>query len=199
MATNGYCTLAELKSALHIIDTIDDTMLEAAINSASDFINTYTNRDFHNGGTAVRYFEADDNYNVVIDDLQSVSELATSTNADMNFDTVWSSTDYQLTPVNGRVNGLTTPYTGIRSVNRYYFPVWAHLTLVRVTGVWGWSAIPANVKQACILQAARIFKRNDSPLGVAGYGDMGVMRVSSRIDPDVAQLLDPYRTMRNFA
>lgn len=199
MATNGYCTLAELKSALHIIDSIDDTMLEAAINSASDFINTYTNRDFHNAGTAVRYFEADDNYSVVIDDLQSISELATSTNADMVFDATWSSTDYQLTPVNGRVNGLTTPYTGIKSVNRFYFPIWNGMTLVRVTGVWGWASVPANVKQACILQAARIFKRNDSPLGVAGFGDMGVMRVSSRIDPDVAQLLDPYRTMRNFA
>jgi len=199
MATNGYCTLAELKSALHIIDSIDDTMLENAINSASDFINAYTNRDFHNGGTAVRYFEADDNYNVVIDDLQSISELATSTQADMVFDTVWSASEYQLTPVNGRVNGLTTPYTGIRAVSRFYFPYWQNLTPVRVTDVCGWASIPANVKQACILQAARIFKRNDSPLGVAGFGDMGVVRVGSRLDPDVQHLIDPYRSMRNFA
>lgn len=195
----AYCTLAELKSALHIIDTIDDTMLNAALDSATDFINTYTNRDFHNAGTAVRYFEADDNYNVVIDDLQSISELATSTKADMNFDVTWSSTDYQLTPVNGRLNGLVTPYTGIRAISRFYFPYWNNLTLVRVTGVWGWADVPANIKQACIMQASRIFKRLDSPLGVAGFGDMGVMRVSNRIDPDVAQLLDPYRNMRNFA
>jgi hypothetical protein len=195
----GYCTLAELKSALHIIDTIDDTMLGAAINSASDFINAYTNRDFTSAGTATRYFAADDNYNVVIDDLQSINELATSTKADMNFDVTWSASDYQLTPVNGRVNGLASPYTGIRAVNRIYFPYWNDMTLVRVTGVWGWASVPNNVKQACIMQASRIFKRLDSPLGVAGFGDMGVMRVSNRIDPDVAQLLDPYRDMRNLA
>jgi hypothetical protein len=37
----------------------------------------------------------------------------------------------------------------------------------------------------------RQFKRYDSPLGVAGFGDIGVMRVS-RVDPDVAALLEPY-------
>jgi hypothetical protein len=70
---------------------------------------------------------------------------------------------------------------------------------VRITGVWGWVSIPTAVKQATILQASRIFKRNDSPLGVAGFGDMGVVRVGARLDPDVQHLVDPYRSMRNFA
>jgi hypothetical protein len=38
----------------------------------------------------------------------------------------------------------------------------------------------------------RIFKRLDSPLGVAGFGDFGAMRVSKGLDPDVAQLVAPY-------
>jgi hypothetical protein len=50
-----------------------------------------------------------------------------------------------------------------------------------------------------VIQAARIFKRNDSPLGVAGFGDMGVLRVGRSLDPDVQQLVDPYRLVRNFA
>jgi hypothetical protein len=41
----------------------------------------------------------------------------------------------------------------------------------------------------------RQFKRYDSPLGVAGFGDIGVMRVS-RVDPDVAALLEPYVKVR---
>jgi hypothetical protein len=33
----------------------------------------------------------------------------------------------------------------------------------------------------------------DSPLGIAGFGDMGAMRVSFKGDPDVTMLLAPYR------
>jgi hypothetical protein len=38
----------------------------------------------------------------------------------------------------------------------------------------------------------RQFKRYDSPTGVMGFGDLGVMRVG-RVDPDVEKLLMPFR------
>ena len=53
------------------------------------------------------------------------------------------------------------------------------------------------IKQACIILAGRQFKRYDSPLGVAGFGDLGAMRVS-RVDPDVATLIEPYVLTRNL-
>jgi hypothetical protein len=43
--------------------------------------------------------------------------------------------------------------------------------------------------------AIRQFKRYDSPLGIAGFGDIGVVRVS-RVDPDIESLLGPYRKIR---
>jgi hypothetical protein len=49
-----------------------------------------------------------------------------------------------------------------------------------------------------VIQAARIFKRNDSPLGIAGFGDMGVLRVGRALDPDVQQLVEPYRRINGF-
>ena len=64
---------------------------------------------------------------------------------------------------------------------------------MKITGTWGWSEVPAPVTQACIIQAARIYKRNDSPTGVMGFGDMGIIRVGTQLDPDVKQLLEPYR------
>jgi hypothetical protein len=70
--------------------------------------------------------------------------------------------------------------------------------LVKVTGVWGWPAVPAAISQATILQAARHFKRYDSPLGVAGFGDFGVVRVSRFLDADVQMLVEPYKKMRLF-
>ena len=41
-----------------------------------------------------------------------------------------------------------------------------------------------GIKQACIILSMRQFKRYDSPTGVMGFGDLGVMRVG-RVDPDV--------------
>lgn len=196
--TNGYATLADVKAALKITDNMDDSLLEIAVESASRLIDGYTGRYFYNAGTATRNYAANDSYTVTIDDLQSLSELATTDEVGNDY-TTWTANDYQLEPLNGLSNGLTQPYTSIRAVKQYVFPFLADRALVKVTGVWGWASIPTAVKQATILQASRIFKRNDSPLGVAGFGDMGVVRVGARLDPDVQHLVDPYRSMRNFA
>ena len=59
--------------------------------------------------------------------------------------------------------------------------------------------VEAAVKQATVIQSSRLFKRLDSPLGVAGFGDLGAIRVGRYLDPDVEQLLMPYRIMRNFS
>jgi hypothetical protein len=196
--TNGYATLADVKAALKITDSLDDSLLEIAVESASRLIDGYTGRYFYNAGTATRNYAANDSWIVYIDDVQSVSEVA-STDEVGNSYTTWGVNDYQLEPLNGLSNGLTQPYTSIRAVKQYVWPFLADRALVKITGVWGWASIPTAVKQATILQASRIFKRNDSPLGVAGFGDMGVVRVGARLDPDVQHLVDPYRLMRNFA
>jgi hypothetical protein len=196
--TNGYATLADVKNSLKITDNMDDSLLEIAVESASRLIDGYTGRYFYNGGTATRNYAASDSWIVYIDDLQSVSEVASTDEVGGTY-TTWTVNDYQLEPLNGLSGGMTQPYTSIRAVNQYVWPFLADRALVKITGVWGWASVPMAVKQATILQASRIFKRNDSPLGVAGFGDMGVVRVGSRLDPDVQHLVDPYRSMRNFA
>lgn len=45
--TNGYATLAEVKSALRITDSVDDTLLEMAVESASRLIDGYAGRFFY--------------------------------------------------------------------------------------------------------------------------------------------------------
>lgn len=191
---NAYITLAELKSALRIpaSDTLDDALLEKAINSASRLIDGYANRSFYNGGTATRIYAPQDAFVTVFDDLQSLTTLETSSDGD-GFDTTWTVNDYQLEPLNGISDGLTTPYTRVRAVGDIVFVPAADEATVRITGVWGWASTPDAISQACVIQASRIFKRLDSPLGVAGFGDMGVVRVTSRLDGDVAQLVEPYR------
>jgi hypothetical protein len=196
--TNGYATLSETKAALRITDSVDDSLLEMAIESASRLIDGYTYRYFYNAGTATRDFVASDSYLTIIDDLISLSELKTTDEIGSEYVT-WGSADYQLRPVNGKQDGLNVPYTSILSTDDLLFNILGEQALVRVTGVWGWSAVPIAVKQATIIQSSRIYKRLDSPLGVAGFGDLGAIRVGRSLDPDVEQLVMPYRIMRTFS
>lgn len=198
--TNGYCTLADVKAALRITDTIDDTLIESSVNSASRMIDQYCNRNFYSGSAGeVRYYKANDGFICWIDDAQSITEIKTSSTDPLIFDTTWQSGDYQVLPANRWANGAYYPITGITATDNYLFPVWADMALVKVTGTFGWASVPDSIKFATIIQASRLFKRLESPLGVAGVSDMGIMRVGSNIDGDVAQLINPFRLLRTGA
>lgn len=198
--TNGYCTLADVKAALRITDTIDDTLIESSVNSASRMIDQYCNRNFYSGSAGeVRYYKANDGFICWIDDAQTITEIKTSSTDPLIFDTTWQSGDYQVLPANRWANGAYYPITGITATDNYLFPVWADMALVKVTGTFGWASVPDSIKFATIIQASRLFKRLESPLGVAGVSDMGIMRVGSNIDGDVAQLINPFRLLRTGA
>ena len=198
--SNGYATLADVKAALRITDTIDDSLLETAVESASRLVDGYAGRNFYSAGSAVRYFTPEDRIVCEIDDLISLTSLEVSADLDGVFDQTWASTDYQLEPLNGKVDGLTGwPATRIRAVGAYIFGTNIGEASVKVTGTWGWSAVPTAVKQATVIQASRIFKRLDSPLGVLSSPDLGYIRVGTRLDPDVQQLVEPYRLARFLA
>lgn len=198
--TNGYCTLAEVKAALRLQDTVDDVLLENSINSASRMIDQYCNRYFYSGQAGeVRYYQANDGFNCWIDDAQAITEIKTSSTDPLIFDTTWEAGDYQLLPNNGRANGAYSPYNAITATDNYLFPVWANMALVKVTGTFGWSSVPEPIKFAAIIQASRLYKRLESPLGVAGVSDIGIMRVGANIDGDVAQLINPFRLLRTGA
>ena len=201
--TNAYCTLADVKGALRIpsADTIDDALLTTAINSASRQIDGVADRVFYSE-EAVRVYVPESSILVNTDDIQTVTTLETSSGD--GFTVEIPSTDFQLEPLNGIAGGIPGPFTRIRATGAFLFPVFSQRSVnldeatVRVTGTFGWPEVPDAVKQAAILLSIRIFKRLDSPLAVAGFGDLGVVRVG-RVDPDVDALIHPYKRMRNYA
>ena len=205
--TNGYATRNQVKAALRIgtADTLDDDLIDNCVGAASRLIDGYCNRRFWQSGTAeARVFQAEDSFYCSIDDIAGTAlTLKTSSQSDGTFDVTWKVSDYQLEPLNGNLDGLTWSYDKIRAVGDYLFPTvnanYGEQALVQVTAIFGWPAVPEPVTQATIIQASRIFKRYDSPLGVAGFGDLGAIRVSRFLDPDMAQLVEPYRRMRIFA
>jgi hypothetical protein len=201
--TNGYATLAEVKAAARITDNIDDALLELAIESSSRDLDAYTERVFYStGATAVtRVYIPQDIYLVETDDIISVQTLKSDSTGNGTFDITWETTDFQLEPLNGRAGGIDTPFTRIRAVGEYLWPVYearnvnSNQASVQVTGVFGFASIPIAIKQATILASLRAYKRYESPTGVLGFSDMGVVRIG-RLDPDVQRLVDPYRKLR---
>jgi len=197
--TNGYCTLADVKAALRITDNIDDTILELSVEASSREIDGYTERQFYQS-EETRIFVPRDSFTCEIDDLTSLTTLKTSTTGE-TFDQTWNAADYQLEPINGVAGGITSPATRIRAIGQFTFPTWEpnnvnhYEATVQVTGTFGWPSIPVAIRQACLLLTLRQYRRYYSPLGVAGFDEMGVVRVG-RMDPDVEKLVAPFRKIR---
>jgi hypothetical protein len=198
--TNAYCTLAELKASLAITDSVDDTPLEAAITATSRMIDDYTGRFFYRNGTTqspvARYYTPLDPWTMNMDDNVSITEVATDDNFNQTWDTVWSTSDYMLEPVNNPQRGW--PVNRILAIGRYVWPYYLPQSC-KITGVWGWTAVPSEINMATLIQAARLFTRRQSPFGIAGSPDLGTVRLAAKLDADVETLLRPFRKNNGLA
>lgn len=189
-----YATAYELKSRLGITDTVDDFEITLAVGTASRWVDEHCGRTFGRA-TATRTFEACGWYDLECDDLVSITTLKTDASGDGTFETTWTASDYQLLPVNPASYAETRPYTAVRAVGAYTFPLaysyGQRRDLVQIVGTFGWAAVPEAVKQAALILASETLKIKDSPFGIAGFGDLGAVRV--RDNPKIAALLAPYR------
>jgi len=186
--TNGYTTLAELKTFLGINGNADDARLELAIEAASRAIDAECSRQFY-ATTLTRYFTPMAPLRCDLDDdLHVVTSIAIDKTGLSNYTTLAGS-DYELDPTE-------TPYriNWIAPGSTEAFPVDARRG-VRVIGAWGYCATgshPQAITRACLILATRYFKRKDAPFGVIGTPELGFLRVTAR-DPEVRALLNSYR------
>lgn len=191
--TNGYCTLAQIKAALRIpaSDAVDDALLEMAVESASRMIDAECDRNFFST-SATRDFVPSDTTTVDTDDLTAITSVKLDDDGNGTFNITLAVTDYQTEPLNQRVSGNAFPIYRLRMIGDYLLPIWGRQATVRIQGTYGFTPVPKQIEQATVIQGSRIFKRLDSPLGFAGFSDMGVARVG-RVDPDVAMLIRPFK------
>lgn len=191
--TNGYVTLTEIQNALG--GSSNTTDLERAVEAASRSIDDYCRRRFWQDSAVVtRYYTAVDRDRVVVDDISTSTGLVVTTDPgdDGTFETTWTiDTDFRCLPINAAAD--SEPWTVLERIRTgsYVFP--SHEYRVSVTAKFGWATTPTIVKQACLIQAGRLYKRKDSPFGVAGSSEFGAVRLLAKLDPDVEQLLKPYR------
>jgi hypothetical protein len=172
---NGYTTAADVQNALGLgtaVITPDTAEIEAAIGAVSRTIDDYCGRFFYSAAGTVLFTASNYGYAELPGDWSAITSI---TNKDF----------------------IGWPTTGIiiTTFGSHTFPV-GITEGVKVIGTRGWAAVPAAVSQACALQTVRIHARRATPFGVAGSPDGGIIRLLSRLDPDVELMLRPYRVAR---
>jgi len=197
-----YIGLDEFKDRLGITDNADDSQAQIAIQTVCEWVNQYTGTHF-NRITEARTYVPHTLTKLDIDPLVSVTSLAVDRDGDGTFEEAWVlGTDYQLRISGGSYNlnatGILRPYRQVVTVQSgklfpFVYP-YAHLDRVQVTGVWGWSQVPAGVSQASFILAADLFKMKDAPFGVAGVSDYGVTRIQT--NPWLVELLRPFKNVK---
>jgi hypothetical protein len=186
-----YGELATLREMLGIqeSDTSRDGLLSLALTTASRSIDKSTGRRFwldpapvartyRLGDRVVR--EADGDV-LLVDDIGS-PDIAVATGTTGSWSPV---TAYDPLPDNALADGR--PITSLLRAGGWGY----EHGRVQVVTRFGWPEVPADIDMAAHLLAARLFKRKDSPEGVTGSAEWGVVRLSRR-DPDVWNLIEQY-------
>lgn len=186
-----YVTSSTLKSYLRIGDTDDDAFIALWITAASRSVDGFCQRQFGQVAAAEQrtytavYDRWIGSWVADIDDIQDITDLAVVDSDDAAI------ADYTLVDVNALKRGK--PYTGLRVAPAVSCA--AGSMTIKVTGLWGWSAVPSAVSAAVLLQAGRLQARRENFFGTAGSPDQGseVKLLTATLDPDLRTTLRPYR------
>lgn len=189
-----YASPEKLKKRRRKTDDSDDDLFLDELETSSRAIDGKCHRVFYRDTTAsarvyngrgARVLDDVDGQLLLVDDIADLTGLLVETSDDATTWTTLAATDYRAEP--GNALARKRPVTQLRRLSG----CWTGHRFIRVTAVWGWPAVPPPVVTATLLLANRLVLRKDSPEGVAGSSEWGVLRIS-RWDPDVEALLAPF-------
>lgn len=191
-----YCTVPELAAYRRIEDSDDDAELQLAVTAASRAIDRATDRQFgKTDSTETRTFEARWSrrlglYVVDVDDIMTATGLVVTVSSS-------AVTAYRKYPLNADKQGR--PWEQIALGSATPDTLGSGPPTVDITATFGWSAVPATIKNACLLEASRFFADKNAPFGVAGSPDQGnELRLLAKVHPDVEVMLTSYRRYGSY-
>jgi hypothetical protein len=212
-----YCSAAEVKAQPDITGTDSDTIINAFIGAASRTIDGFCNRPDGFVAPAVaaaRYFVGNGKPYLFIDEFATASGLAVAVKDSPSDDeddyVTWTvgvmgtTTEADVFPATGDPKFPDynhTPYTMLLcGANGDYsvFTAGHGLPTVKVTARWGYAVqVPAQIKQATIIQVSRWLKRGQSGWADSiGNGETGTLDFRKALDPDVQLILKLGRFVR---
>lgn len=192
----AYVALAELKLLLGIGDTASDIPLQLALDAATAWIDQFTGRSFAAETGATKYFyPTNPNLIQLTPDIRTVTSVAVDNRGDGTFaTTLTSGTHFLSMPFQSRPDAGIYSSLHILGNSSLSFGV---AQRVRVIGDWGYvvgGQAPASVRQACEIQAARLYKRaTEAPFGILQSTDLGTFTRLTAVDQDVKALLTPFK------
>lgn len=196
-----YITPDDLRESRSLMGTTHaDADIERAANDACRAVDDVCGRRFwlDDDAEQVRYVRPTSRSLFVIPDLVELTEIVAA-DANGAYTDPWDASGFSLEPLNAAADGK--PYEWIRTLGvRYSWPGWrlaggpGSWPLVRITGRFGWPAVPGPIVTASLIYASRLLlRRRNAPFGIVTVGtdDAAAMRLA-RTDPDVGPLLKPY-------
>lgn len=194
--TNAYVELEQFKSTADLQATnFMDGDIQLALLAGSRAVDKICQRRFWADEDAdnARYYSPVRRDRLYIDDLITLTTLKTDSGGDGTYEDTWTTSDYVLLPLNAATDG--EPYTEIQlhPLASLYFPI-EYPKTVELTGKFGWSAVPPEIKEATTILAGRFLKRSrEAPFGDASALALGgaAVRLTGK-DADVVTLLGDF-------
>lgn len=142
----------------------------------------------------VRYYSPVSRKRLAIDDLVTLTTLATDPSGGGTFSDVWTvNTDFVLDPLNAAAEGRPYEKLLVHPNGGYLFPT-VYPRGVKVTGKFGWPAVPDEIVEASTILAAKLLKRaREVPFGVVAINLDGAAVRLAKSDPDVMFLISDFR------
>ena len=196
---NEYVTLDELKLSLEIGSSYADQDIRAALIAASRGIDQACGRWFYSAAAdSARFYTPLSADLILIDDLYDFTTLVTDQNGGTDFSQTWTeNSEFTLEPLNAAADGW--PWTRIcrHPLTSLGFPDY-YPRSVKVTGRFGWAAVPGEIIEATTILASKLLKRSrEAPFGIVSIGiDVGATARIAVTDPDVRFLIGPYMRER---
>jgi hypothetical protein len=177
----------------------DYPQMAAFVTAASRLIDLEMGRQagFFIGSTdQVMYYDGSGLDCQEIDEFVSISAVAVSEQGDLSSTsyTAWTTNDYLTWPYNATAKGKPITKLLIND-DGDKVAFYGYRKAVKVTGSLGYSStVPDVIKQACKIQAVRMFMRAKQGYQDAGAGgDALAIKGQAMLDPDVKALLYPIK------
>jgi hypothetical protein len=209
----AYASVQELAIQINKKAVDDDIVLTAILSAAERTINGFCNRPdgflATSTATARRYTGNGKAY-MAIDECVAITLVEVKDSPTDSAYVSWAvgdwipfrgdykDPDFNRTPYTMLMvdpTGDQSIFTGGRYVNQRGFPPDTDrsrgVPTVRVTAKWGYAAIvPTDIKEACIMQAARWYKRLEGAMAdTLASSELGQMLYRQSLDPDLKMIL----------
>jgi hypothetical protein len=193
-----YASRDELKSAMTVTESFEDDEIDLALSSASRGMDAATGRRYwlDADNTSVRYYTTTSGRRAMIDDVVDVVAVAIDRPGTGLFSEAWTiGSQYILEPFNALEDGK--PYESIRVIDASGWMFAPGIEKgIRVTGQFGWPAVPDQIKFGTMVLAQKLLLRmRQAPLGFQAFpGETAsaVVRIAQN-DPQLAPIIAEFQ------